>query len=150
MTAPCRQACCNATPRRSVSDLFERGFRRNRLPPLTIVGATCTGADDNAVSFSLEVKDGRIATVGFRASCCATLIAYCEYIAELAPHLALDLAHELTTADLIEGLPGVPALKRDRAVLAIAGFRAAVLAATESRTGETTNESRIYLRHAAQ
>jgi len=30
MTAACREACCSVTPRFTVSELFERGFRRNR------------------------------------------------------------------------------------------------------------------------
>jgi NifU-like protein involved in Fe-S cluster formation len=112
-----------------VIELFERGFRRNREAPLAIVGAPCTGAEDNTVSFSLEVMDGRIAGVGFRASCCATLIAYCEYIAEITHGFRLSIARELTAPNLVDSVPGVPALKRDRAVLAIAGFRAALMAA---------------------
>ena len=149
MTATCREACCSVTPRLTVAELFERGFRRNRETPRAIAGAPFTGAEDNAASFSLDVAEGQIIAVGFQASCCATLIAYCEYIAALAPRLSLDLARALTAANLVEGLPGVPALKRDRAVLAIAGFRAALLAATESQRGDTTHESRLYLRHSA-
>lgn len=130
MTATCREACCNVTPRLTVTELFERGFRRNREAPRAIVGALCAGAEDNTAEFSLDVADdGRIAAVGFHASCCATLIAYCEYIAEIAPGFRPALARELTTASVVDGVPGVPALKRDRAVLAIAAFRAALLAA---------------------
>ena len=129
---------------------------RARLPPqprrrrCAIEGAPCTGADDNTAAFSLDVADGRIAAVGFRASCCATLIAYCEYIAEIAPGFRLEIARELTAANLVDSVPGVPALKRDRAVLAIAAFRAALMAADMNCNGENqTNESRLHLRHPA-
>jgi NifU-like protein involved in Fe-S cluster formation len=149
MTATCREACCSVTPRLTVAELFERGFRRSREEPRAIAGATCAGAEDNTVSFSLDITDGRIAAVGFRASCCATLIAYCEYIAEIAPGFRLAIARELTAPNVVDSVPGVPALKRDRAVLAIAAFRAALLAADEFQRGEPINESCLHLRHPA-
>ena len=61
--------------------------------------------------------------MGFQTTSCATLLAYGELIAETAPGLRLDLAACLSARDLVEALPGVPALKRNRAVLAIAAFR---------------------------
>jgi hypothetical protein len=152
MTATCRAACCSATPRRTVSELFERGFRRRREPPLSIEGAPCSDADGNSACFSLEVTGGTIANVSFRASSCATLIAYCEYLAEVVPGLRLELARELTAANLIDGLTGVPALKRDRAVLAVAAFRTALLTASshpQTEIGKNDHESRLYLRHPA-
>ncbi len=149
MTATCREACCSVTPRLTITELFDRGFRRNREAPRAMVGATCTGAEDNSASFSLDVADGRIAAVGFYASCCATLIAYCEYIAEITPGFGLAIAREITAANLVASVPGVPALKRDRAVLAIAAFRAAIIAAEDLQRGELKNESRLHLRHAA-
>jgi NifU-like N terminal domain len=149
MTATCREACCNVTPRLTVAELFERGFRRSREAPRAIMGASCAGAEDNIAAFSLDVAEGRIGAVGFSASCCATLIAYCEYIAEIAPGFGLAIAGELTAANLVDSVPGVPALKRDRAVLAIAAFRAAVLAADELQQGAPVNESRLHFRHAA-
>jgi NifU-like protein involved in Fe-S cluster formation len=149
MTATCREACCSVAPRLTVAELFEKGFRRSREEPRTIAGPACAGAEDNTAAFSLDVAEGRIAAVGFRASCCATLIAYCEYIAEIAPGFSLVIARELTATNLVDSVPGVPALKRDRAVLAIAAFRAALLAADELQRRERENESRLHLRHAA-
>jgi hypothetical protein len=152
MTAPCREACCSVTPRRTVSELFERGFRRNRAAPLPIEGAALTDADGNTARFSLDVTGGKIVRAAFRASSCATLIAYCECIAEAVPGFRLDIAQGLTPANLVEGLPGVPALKRGRAVLAVAAFRAALAAASslaETEIGEIDNESRLHLRHPA-
>jgi hypothetical protein len=132
MTAACRAPCCSATPRLTVSELFERGFRRNRLPPLAIEGMPCTNADEFTARFSLAVTDGKISDIRFRASVCATLIAYCELIAELTTGSNLDIARALSAADLVATLAGVPALKRDRAVLATAAFRAALAAAETS------------------
>jgi hypothetical protein len=149
MTATCREACCSVSRRLTVGELFERGFRRSRATPLAIEGALCAGADDNTAAFSLDVADGKIAAIGFRVSCCATLIAYCEFIAEIAPGFRLEIAHGLTAANLTENVRGVPALKRDRAVLAIAAFRAALMAAHELERGESSNESRLHLCHPA-
>ena len=137
MTAPCRAACCSVTPRLTVSELFERGFRRNRSAPLPIEGAAYTDSDGNTARFSVDVTDDTIAGLSFRASCCATLIAYCEYLAEVAPGFRLDIASAFTTASLIEALPGVPALKRARAVLAIAAFRAALAQASNHHPSAT-------------
>jgi len=126
MTAACRESCCNVTPRRTVGELFERGFRRMRESPLPVEGETCADGDDNQARFSMDLRDGRIAALGFRASPCATLIAYCELICETAPGLSPDLAGAMTPRQLTDTLEGVPALKQDRAALAIAAFRAAL------------------------
>jgi hypothetical protein len=152
MTASCREACCSVTPRRTVSELFERGLRRNRAAPLPIEGAALTDADGNAARFSLDVAGGKIVGAAFRASSCATLIAYCEYIAEAVPGFRLEIARDLTATNLVEGLPGVPALKRGRAVLAVAAFRAALAAASsleQTDIGEIDNEGRLHFRHPA-
>src|SRR5690349_14371947 len=131
MTAPCREACCSVTPRLTISELFERGFRRNRTAPLPIEGAAFTDSDGNTARFSVDLKGETISSVSFRASSCATLIAYCEYLAEVTPGFDLDIATAFTATSLVEALPGVPALKRARAVLAIAAFRAAMAQASE-------------------
>ena len=73
MTAACREACCSVTSRRTVSELFERGFRQHAAP-LPIEGAQLTDVEGNAASFSLDVVDGQVASLGFRATTCATLI----------------------------------------------------------------------------
>jgi hypothetical protein len=128
MTATCREACCSVKPRLTVSELFERGYRRNRAAPLPIEGAPCIDAEANSARFSLDALDGKIISVGFHATTCTTLIAYCEYIAEIVPSFRLEIAKELTAAQLVASIPGVPPLKQSRAVLAIAAFRAALAA----------------------
>jgi hypothetical protein len=129
MTAACREACCSVTPRFTVSELFERGFRRSRAEPFPIEGETVRDAEGNTARFSIEAEDGYVAGLRFRASSCTTLIAYCEALAELAPDFRIEIAGQFTPGELIAALPGVPALKQNRAVLAIAAFRAALLAA---------------------
>jgi NifU-like protein involved in Fe-S cluster formation len=148
MTATCREACCSVMPRLTVSELFERGFRRRRDPPLAIEGVACNSELGDFARFSLDVAGSRIKTVGFRSSSCATLIAYCELIAETVPGFSRTIAGALTARDLVDALPGVPAYKHDRAVLALAAFRAA-LDLIPNETGEPHHESRLHLRHAA-
>lgn len=135
MTAACREACCSVTARLTVADLFERGFRRNRAAPLSIEGALRADAEGNAARFSVEIAQGKLAAVNFRATTCATLIAYCELIAELVPGMRAEMAKQLAARDVVEGLPGVPPLKHARAALAIEAFRAALAAHVLEPTG---------------
>ena len=149
----CMQACCGVPPRRNVSDLFDRGRRRSRLPPLPVEGDEHRDPTGLSARFSLATEDGRLARIGFRATTCITLVAYCELIAELMSGANIPRAARLSPADLIAELPDVPALKRDRAPLAIAAFRDALAAAwTEQSTHQPPggkNESRLHLRYAA-
>ncbi len=141
MTAPCRESCCNVTPRLTVSELFERGFRRNRAAPLPIEGAAMCDADGNTARFSLAIAEGRIVEANFRVSSCATLIAYCELIAELVPGSQPDIAQALTATELVDRLTGVPTLKRARALLAVAAFRAALAEISEHHLSQTEGSS---------
>jgi hypothetical protein len=100
MTATCREACCSVTPRLSVSELFERGFRRLRDAPLVIEGDACSDAAGNFARFSVDVSGSRIKRVGFRVSSCATLIAYCELIAETLPGFHCEIARAMTVDEL--------------------------------------------------
>lgn len=137
-----REECYGAPARRSVSQCFDRGLVRARSPELAIRGEGRTDpASGLAARFSIEVGDGTVRRVGFRASTCVTLVAYCEALAERATGLRLDEAARLGAAQLIDLLPGVPPLRRDRAALAVAAFRAA-LAAAPFPPPTTTGEER--------
>jgi NifU-like protein involved in Fe-S cluster formation len=129
MTATCRESCCGVVPRFTVSELFERGRRRMREAPLAAEGEPISDAEGNAARFSVLIEDDRLADARFRATPCTTLIAYCQGIAELLPGFRLDVVAALTAAELIAALPGVPEAKQQRAVIAIAAFRAALRAA---------------------
>lgn len=125
MTSVCREPCC-AAPRMTVSELVERGLRRRREPLPADQAPACTDAEGNSARFAVALINDRVGAIGFRASSCATLIAYCEWLAETVPGQRPALAAALTSRDLIDAVPGVPMLKRDRAVLAVAAFRAAL------------------------
>ena len=132
----CEDSCCGNAPRRTVSDLFDRGYRRNRKPALAIEGAELRDLNGLLARFSLDVDGGFIQAVNFRATTCITLIAYSELIAELTIGQSVHEAAELSPAELVETLPDVPLLKRDRALLAVKAFRAALKAVPISKTGE--------------
>jgi NifU-like protein involved in Fe-S cluster formation len=132
MSALRRTGCCSVVPRMSVSELFERGYRRSRAAPFAAEGERIAIADGNWTRFSVEAMGGTLACVSFRASTCATLIAYCELIAELIPGFAPEVAAEMTADELITALPGVPPQKHDRAVAAIAALRSALVAAGQA------------------
>lgn len=127
MTATCREACCSVTPRFTVAELFERGYLRNRAEPLPLQGESITDAEGNGTRFSIALEEGRIAEIRFRASSCTTLIAYCEALAELLPGVEASLAAHFTPQELVAALPGVHPLKQNRAVLAVAALRSALL-----------------------
>ena len=129
MTAACREACCSVAPRFTVAELFERGFRRSRLAPLDVEGEAVSDAENNAVRFSLALDGTRLDEIRFRASSCTTLIAYSQALAELFSGHDAAIAAHFTPRELAAALPGVPALKQNRAVLAVAAFRAALHAA---------------------
>ena len=126
MTAACREACCSVTPRFTVAELFERGFRRNRAALFATEGETIRDAEGNSARFSVEFDGGRLAGIRFRVSSCTTLIAYSEALAELLSGLDAGLAAQFAPRELVSALPGVPVLKQNRAVLAVAAFRAAL------------------------
>jgi NifU-like protein involved in Fe-S cluster formation len=143
-----RGACCGEERRRNVSDLFDRGLRCNRESPLTIEGDEQTDKDGLVARFSVAMNGTTLAAIRFRASTCITLVAYCELIRELMTGQDIKSAARLSLRDLIAELPDVPALKRDRALLAITAFRGALAAASITPNGEK-HESRIHFRHAA-
>src|SRR5262245_49763760 len=126
MSATCRQPCCSAMPRLIVTELFERGLRRLRETEVAIDGEACRDTEGNFARFGLRVSAGRIERVGFRCSSCATLIAYCELITEMMPNFSREIARGLTAPEIVQALPGVPALKHARAALAVAAFRVAL------------------------
>jgi hypothetical protein len=125
--------CCRSAPPRTVSDLFDRGHRRSRSTSLA--PETPLRTDPNGLSawFVIEIENGTITAIGFKASTCVTLIAYCELIAEIIEGQDVTAAAALSPALLVANLTGVPALKRDRAVLAVNSFQAALTAANDAR-----------------
>jgi NifU-like protein involved in Fe-S cluster formation len=76
--------------------------------------------------FSVQLDDGVIESVSFKASFCVTLIAYCELLAEWATGATLRRASGIRPADLAVALTCVPPDKRDCAMLAKAALSSAI------------------------
>jgi NifU-like protein involved in Fe-S cluster formation len=142
----CTQGCCGAARRRTVSDCFDRGLRRNRAEPFSVVGEKINDANGLEAQFSLKIESGRIESVRFKVTSCVALVAYSEVLAEEAEKLSLSSAMAITPQTLIETLEGVPLFRRDRANLAVAALRSAISNATLQHG--VTNEGRLHLRHA--
>lgn len=143
----CTQGCCGVARRRTVSDCFDRGLKRNRAEPLGIAGKKLTDKNGLEAQFSLKIEDGLIESVRFKVTSCVALTAYAEVLAEEAEKLSLSSAMAITPLVLIDLLEGVPVFRRDRANLAVAALRSAIQQATLQQSGEP-NESRLHLRHA--
>jgi NifU-like protein involved in Fe-S cluster formation len=143
----CTQGCCGASRRRTVSDCFDRGLRRNRAEPLSVAGEKITDANGLEAQFSLDLENGVVKAVRFKVTSCVALTAYAEVLAEEAEQLSLASAIAISAHTLIETLDGVPVFRRDRANLAVAALRSAIQSALLRQTG-AMNESRLHLRHA--
>jgi NifU-like protein involved in Fe-S cluster formation len=110
----------------SAFDHFMRGFRRNGGPLLTIVGRIAHDEDGRTAQFSVEVEGDVLKAVSFNVTTCATLIAYCEFVAEGVTGATLSQAASLTPQQVIAPLKGVPPHKHDCARLAVSALHAAV------------------------
>jgi NifU-like protein involved in Fe-S cluster formation len=143
----CTQGCCGVARRRTVSDCFDRGLRRNRSEPFDIAGKPMRDANGLEAQFSLDIENGVVKAVRFKVTSCVALTAYAEVLAEEAEQLSLASAIAITPLMLIDLLEGVPIFRRDRANLAIAALRSAVHQATLQQS-RVPNESRLHLRHA--
>lgn len=118
----------------SAFDHLIRGFRRNGGPLLAIVGRVAHDGDGRTAQFSVEVEDGVLKAVSFNVSTCATLIAYCEFVAEGVTGGTLPQAVALTPEQVIAPLKGIPPHKHNCARLAIGALHAAVKKALNGGT----------------
>jgi hypothetical protein len=122
------QACCGAARLGSVSEYIDRGMRRARATPPEALATECTDQAGRFARFGVELRSGIVTAVGFRASWCTTLIAYCEVAAERVSGLPVAAAiRSLHPVDLARVLPSVPPVKRDRAQLAARALVTALL-----------------------
>lgn len=118
----------------SAFDHLIRGFRRNGGPLLAIVGRVARDGDGRTAQFSVEVEDGVLKAVSFNVSTCATLIAYCDFVAEGITGATLSQAVALTPEQVIAPLNGIPPHKHDCARLAVSALHAAVETARNGGT----------------
>lgn len=114
-------------------DCLERGLRMRRASPLPITGEWIQTAQGLRARFSLDLREDSIADIRFESTPCATLVAYCQALADHETGRPLTSAPSVTADGLVALLEGVPALRRDRAILAVAALRATILASISPR-----------------
>jgi len=78
----------------------------------------------------VSTQGNRIEAADYRCTACATLLALCEHLAELARGMAIDSARALTPEALLRLHPETPRQKRVRAHTAVAAFQAALVVAS--------------------
>jgi NifU-like protein involved in Fe-S cluster formation len=128
-----RAACCGGRAL-TIGDYIELGMRRARRTTLPPDGAESRDENGHVARFSVQVADGIVTNIGFRASACATLVAYCEVAAQRASGQPVRSAVlGLRPADLVRALPAVPPTKRDRARLAARALLEALLEIAKDR-----------------
>lgn len=113
-----------ANPRK-VYDLFHQALRHNRREPQTW-GPTLQASDGVTASFALELQDGRLSAVSYRATTCITLVALCELLAQQATGLTIAEAQSLDAAWLLQAIPEIPQARQPRAELAAEAFHASL------------------------
>ncbi len=120
-------SCCPVPARAlTLQDCLERGLRTRRAAPLSHLGAWIETPGSLRARFSLAVERAVIAEIRFEATPCATLVAYCQALAEHEAGRPLAAAPGLDARALVALLVGVPPAHRDRAVLAVAAWRTAI------------------------
>lgn len=128
--------CCSRTRPPTVSDYVDRGMRRARGPAPAMSGLEARDDEGRCARFGVRLAGGVVTAVGFRASACVTLIAYCELAAERVDGQPLAAAvRALQPGDLVRTLPAVPPAKRRCAQLA---SRALLSALAETAKDVTT------------
>jgi hypothetical protein len=107
-------------------DYFQRAFRRGAQTPAGPTGSLVHDNDGNCAVFWLEAPQGSISAACYRSTTCATLLAFCEHLAELAVGMPVEQALAFDADQLLALHPDVPKYKADRAKLASEAFRSAV------------------------
>lgn len=115
-----------------LTDCLERGLRMRRAPPLPGTGEWVETPQGLRARFSLDINEDSIGEIRFESTPCATLVAYCQALAEHETGRPLMAAPSVTADGLVVLLEGVPALRRDRAILAVVALRAAILTSIPS------------------
>jgi NifU-like protein involved in Fe-S cluster formation len=91
-------------------------------------GAEARDGEGRFARFGVQVAGGVVTAIGFRASPCVTLIAYCELAAERVAGQPLAAAvRTLQPGDLARTLPAVPPSRRGSAQLASRALLSALM-----------------------
>jgi NifU-like protein involved in Fe-S cluster formation len=104
-------------------DYFGRACRRTLEP---VAGEPVRDEDGNSAAFSVAMADGRVTHVSYRCTSCATLIALCEHLSELATGLDAVSVLNLQPEALVMLHPEIPEAKRPAAALAVEALQSAI------------------------
>lgn len=126
--------------RRTVTDYVLYPCRRSSEPLPASGGELVTGMDGAGVQVLAEVAAGRVAAFTYRASSCATLVAYAEVLGELVVGLRPAEAMQITPERLIAALAGVPVYRQERAVLVARAWWSALARCLESNSNSMDPE----------
>ncbi|MGB9620391.1 MAG: iron-sulfur cluster assembly scaffold protein [Armatimonadota bacterium] len=122
-----RTSCCGHC-NGSLKDLFEAALKRPH--PREFGNRNGRAADETQrlqVVISLNIQDGVISQADFRATTCATLLAYCELLVRMVNGQRIEDALRVRAEDLVDRVRGVPPYRQSRARLAVAALHAALL-----------------------
>ncbi len=119
-------ACCDHCDG-SLQNLFEAALRRSHGREFgNRSGRAADQTNRLQVVIRLEVMDNVVAEADYKATTCATLLAYCELLARMLRGRPIAEALGIRAVDLIQRVRGVPPTRHSRAALAIAALRAAL------------------------
>lgn len=116
----------------TVYEYFQRACTRRPEQFRGIAGEKCTDTDGNSAVFALEpASSDRIQTARYRCTTCVTLVALCERLADELTGSSLADASSWSAERLLALHPEVPAVRHDRAILAVKAVQSAVRKYTE-------------------
>ena len=116
----------------TVYDYFQHACRRDLEQLNGIAGEKCFDSDGNSAFFALEPSaSGVIQSARYRCTTCFTLVALCERLAEELTGSSIADAALWTAERLLSLHPEIPAMRHDRAMLAVTAVQSAVRQYTE-------------------
>ena len=119
-------ACCDHCDG-SLQGLFEAALRRpHSMKTASHVGQAADEGERLQVVMGLEVRNGAVAEADYKATTCATLLAYCELLTRMVKGRTVAEAARVRAENLIERVRGVPPYRHSRAALAVRALQAAL------------------------
>ena len=100
--------------------------RAGEMADATAVAEQINPVCGDRLRLSLRLRDGRIEAARFLAYGCAPTLACGSMLAEMIEGMTREEAAQLTRAEIIRALGGLPARKQHAAALAIETLRAAL------------------------
>lgn len=126
-------------PTLKVHEYFVRGYLQCRNPSPQGKGDVLFGPDNTQAQFFLSVKNNRIEAVSYKCTTCVVLVAYCEFLSELALGTSLTDAEGIAPESLVRAFPEVPSDRFNRAFLVVEALRSAIRGCKIRSENEQTN-----------